>query len=217
MNDFLCFFLVLRQIVEQGNGNAPALAAGFVAACLPEGRDGIEPLKAGIIRLQNFAAPDGTVGAVAGAVKGHANYRFVVIVFGHAGENMGIVVLDRKEGQPQFLGDGYGIVAGMHIAGHDLRLAFEQCGQPPDGFAQSLHGAQIAHITHIRGGIEDVVAAHAEGIFELTANAEHCAVPVIFQHKGQGCIATAAANHIGLAVQPVHHGVIRANANLAVV
>ena len=42
-------------------------------------------------------------------------------------------------------------------------------------------------------------------------------MPVVLQHDRQRCEATAAANHIGTAIQPVHDGVIGPDADLAVV
>ena len=82
---------------QEGDGDTPRFSRGFVAAGLVEGINGGEAGVACEVCLQDFAAPDRAVWPVARAVEGDAEDGFVIVVFGEAGEDVGVVVLDGKQ------------------------------------------------------------------------------------------------------------------------
>ena len=111
--------LVVAETVEHGDGDAPAFAGGFVAAGLLEGGDGAEALKACVVAFEDFAAPDGAVGAVSRTVHGDADDGLVAVVFGHTAENVGVVVLEGQQREAEFPGGGVRVVARVEVAGHE--------------------------------------------------------------------------------------------------
>ena len=70
---------------------------------------------------QDFPAPDGAVGTVAGAVQGDADAPFPAPVFGQAGGDVGVMVLDSNQGR-LFKPEGItgAQVKGMQVVGHDI-------------------------------------------------------------------------------------------------
>ena len=92
-----------KRIPQQADGDAPALARGLVAAGLREGLDGAKPPKAFVVGEQELAAPDRAVGAVARAVERDADDGRLLVVLGHAGEDVRVVVLDLEERHAGFL------------------------------------------------------------------------------------------------------------------
>ena len=90
------------------------------------------PLVAAIAAQQHFAAPDGAIRAVAGAVKAQPDDRLAAVpaVIGQAGGQVGMVMLHLDQGQILFVGALLGVaggqVIGMQVAGDPLWLDAEQ-------------------------------------------------------------------------------------------
>ena len=210
-----------QAVPQQADGDAPALARGLVAAGLREGLDGAEPPEALVVGEQELAAPDRAVGAVARAVERDADDGRLLVVLGHAGEDVRVVVLDFEERHAGLLGerfgDGRSVVARVQVAGDGLRAVLEQGFHELDGILEREHGAQVAHVADVRRRVEEVAAREAEGVLELAADAEHLPFEWGAEHEGQRGEAAAAAHHVGPARKPVHDGVVGAQADAAVV
>ncbi len=84
------------------------------------------------ISHQHLAAPDGPVGAVAGAVEGHADDRLLphVASFRHAGGDVGVVMLDADSrqaiGSCSIEGVAAGQVVWMQVVGEHLGAGAEK-------------------------------------------------------------------------------------------
>ena len=210
-----------KRIPQQADGDAPALARGLVAAGLREGLDGAEPPEALVVGEQELAAPDRAVGAVARAVERDADDGRLLVVLGHAGEDVRVVVLDLEERHADFLGerfgDGRSVVARVQVAGDGLGAVLEQGFHELDGILEREHGAQVAHVADVRRWVEEVAAREAEGVLELATDAEHLPFERGTEHEGQRGEAAAAAHHVGPVLKPVHDGVVGAQADAAVV
>ena len=81
------------------------------------------PSKGAVVRHQHFAPPDGAIRAQPRAIEGETDYRAVGMILGHAGGDMGMVMLHLDAGDAvQFPGITGAHIARMHVAGHDLRI-----------------------------------------------------------------------------------------------
>ncbi len=167
----------LFQAVDHGHRDAPALPGGIVAADLQEGLDACRPAEMPVVREQKLTAPDAAVGAVARAVQCDADDRLGMVVFCHAGHDMGIVVLDPQQRQPPRLGEllrhRSRIVAGMQVAGDDLRLCLQQGLHALHRLPEGVAGAEVREVSHIAARIEERTDAEAEGILQLPADGQH--------------------------------------------
>ena len=111
------------------NSRPRAERRGSRAARSPPGRGNVRRWatrrKLGSLAQQHFAAPDRAVGPVAGAVPGETQHRPVQAVLGHAGRDVGVVVLDRHQRHVPSGGQAARRAASrrsrVQVAGHGFR------------------------------------------------------------------------------------------------
>ncbi len=167
----------LFQTVDHGHRDAPALPGGRVPADLQEGLNAGGPAEMPVVRNEHFTAPDAAVGAVARAVQGNADDRLGMVIFRHAGNDVGIMMLNPQQRQSPRLSDllchSSGIVARMQVAGDDCRLRLQQGLHALYRFPQGVTGAEIREISHIAARVEKVAHTEAEGVFQLSADGQH--------------------------------------------
>jgi hypothetical protein len=108
-----------------------------------------DALEAGLRYPQEFSSPDRMVEAVPGAVPGHAQDGTFEPVFRHAGEDVGVVVLDTNDREAGAGGMAGGEVVGVGVARDRLWL---QIVQPEEVVAdaakglEGLRGLQVADV-----------------------------------------------------------------------
>ena len=131
------------------------------------------PGEAGQVRHQEFPAPDGAVGAVAGAVQGDADHAVGAAVFRQAGGDMGVMVLHPDEAHPgQTPGIAGAEIEGMEVMGDDGRVLAAQGLKMGDGalvIIKSLDGIKVADMLAEQG---DAVGGHAEGVLLFGPDAQ---------------------------------------------
>ncbi len=130
-------------------------------------------LIAAIAGHQEFTTPDGPVVAVARAVEGDADDCRVArqAVFGHAGGNVGMVVLDANSRQPlarrPLQRVARGQVVGVKVVGHRRRLDTEQPLQVGHAVLKGQQRLVILQIADVVTQEGVVVAGQAEGVLQL--------------------------------------------------
>ena len=82
------------SVREMSQCHAPGLADRLFAARHADAAEMSRAAKPAVIADQEFAAPDGPVGAEAGAVERHADDRLVQSMLGHATRHVRMVMLD---------------------------------------------------------------------------------------------------------------------------
>jgi hypothetical protein len=140
---------VALHLVEQADGGSAGFLDSVLATGEAESPQMGDTLEAGIRDPQELPSPNGMVEAVSGPIPGHAQDGTFEPVFRHAGEDVGVVVLDMNEREAGADGMAGGEIVGMGIA-HD-RLWF-QAVQPEEVFAdtakglEGLRGLQVADV-----------------------------------------------------------------------
>ncbi len=131
------------------------------------------PGEAGQVGHQEFAAPDGAVGAVARAVQGDPDTGFGAAVFRQAGGDMGVMVLDPDEAHPgQTPGIAGAEIMGVEVMGDEGRVLAAQGLEMGDGLLviiESLHPVQVADMLAEQG---DAVGGHAKGVLLFGPDAQ---------------------------------------------
>ncbi len=122
-------FVIRSGLLQQGHGDAPAFLRRRVAAGLLERLEGARPGEPVDVCQQEFAAPDGAVVSVAGAVERDADDGLEEIVLRHAGERVGVVVLELRDRYAQFRAQFArhfgGVVQRVLVADDEVRLDFQ--------------------------------------------------------------------------------------------
>ncbi len=106
---------------EQAERRAPRLADRGLAAGKPERAKARHAAPAGLVDPNELAAPDGAVGAVAGAVPGDAEDGRRQAMLGHAGRDVGDVMLDRDDRNPEPFGGAGRMIVGVEVADDEAR------------------------------------------------------------------------------------------------
>src|SRR5579884_3196542 len=124
---------------------------------------------AGRRNSQKLAAPDRTIESQASAVPGHAQQRARKTMLGHAGADMGIMVLDADDWQAHLLGVPCGVVIRMLIADHGLRLQSVEARQICGDAAECLEGKRCIQIADVL--TDNDLAARGDGqrVFLMSA------------------------------------------------
>ena len=113
-----------------------------------------DTLAAGVGDEKEFAAPDAAVEAVTGAVPGHAEHRRLQCVLGHAGQDVGDVMLDGDDAPAPGLRHSLPRelrreILRMRVGGDDFRgglvEGLEICDHPSEG-PESPVRLQIADV-----------------------------------------------------------------------
>ena len=110
------------------------------------------------------------------AVEGEAEGGAGFAVFGEAGEDVGVVVLDFEEGDAElfgeFFGEGGGVVAGVEVAGDELGADAQKAGKEVGAVFEGEDGAEVGGVADVGGGVEEGAAGEGEGVFEFGADRE---------------------------------------------
>ncbi len=119
-----------------------------------------------VVGDKNFAAPDGPVGTVAGAVEGDADNLAIEMIFSHAGGDVRVVVLHRDVLQVFPLKSPFGRkIIGMEIVGDDRRLHFENALKMDYRFIEEIVALEIFQIADVLAEECFPAADDADGIF----------------------------------------------------
>ena len=207
---------VFGQSIDHAHRNSPALPGRGVPAQLQERLNTAQAPEAVLPGQKQFAAPDGTVRSIAGAVKGYADHRVMIIVFRHAGEDVGVVMLHLNQRQLHAFRHCHGVISRVQITHHRLRLRLQQRLESPNGFLQCLHRPEILQIPHVGRKIAQVIYADAKAVFQLTAHSQYGTFVFAGQYHRQRRISPAPAHHIGLPPKEIHHRIVRPNADIPV-
>ena len=180
---------------------------------------------------QELAAPDGGhfravdhFRAVAGAVERHADDRVEVVVLRHAAQRVGVVVLDLEHRDThlfaKLLRHFGGVVQGVLVTDDDVGLHFQQIAHTAHGLFQRVHRPQVRHVPDVGARIEKLVFGDAEGVLQLSANAENGTGALRFgprfHPERQWRVAAGAADHVWFAGVPGDDGVVGPQADLSV-
>ncbi len=193
-----------------GQGGAVRLADRGVApgqGHVAQVQQSLEPVVAG---KEDLAAPDGAVGAVAGAVEGEADDAIVLghAVLHHDGREMGMVMLDQRDVASVLLfGPPSGLVAGVGV-GDDGRWVdavhvVELAHRPLEG-GQRLEAAHVADVLADPGR---TTRGQAERVLQLTPHGEHRR-HLEGQADGEGGIAPGTPDGEDVTVTHPHHRVV---------
>src|SRR6266496_4354239 len=88
---------IAKQLVEQPQRRPPRLPDRLIPAGQPEGPQ-VRGTLEGVFRYpQEFAAPDRAIGSIAGAVPRDTQDWTVQLVFGHTGQDVRVVMLNRDQ------------------------------------------------------------------------------------------------------------------------
>ena len=170
-----------RGVAQVGRGHPPGLPDRGRAAGHRDGGEVAAALVSGEVGHEELAAPDGAVGAVAGAVEGHPDDRAVlgrVAVVGQAGGDVGVVVLHADQVQALVgVGEFQRVLGGqvlrVQVVRDHLRLDAEQPAEVRDALgerAQRLGVLQVPDVVRDEGVPP---LGQAERVLELGAAGQH--------------------------------------------
>jgi len=148
----------------------------------------------GQIRQQEIAAPDRTVGTVAGAVHDDRQDRVGNPVLGHHRHRMGVMMLDAVQGEVQFFGVAAAEIVGVEVAGDDLRRYLEDLAQMPDRFGVEGQRFEVEQITDMLAENDGAIPSQAEGAFSRRRS------------RGSAAAATARSGGRGHSLAPGEAG-----------
>ncbi len=138
------------KTVDHGHRDAPSLFCRCIAADLQERADASKPCKGIKGCLHDLAAPDRSICSISGSIKRYTDHRIRMIILGHAGQDMRIMVLHLHDRNPLFIRNQCRVVFWMHITRNQRWLCLQKLLHPDNRLLKSLHRAQIRHIADIR-------------------------------------------------------------------
>ena len=106
---------------------------GNIAAALPERLNGSGPFKALKAADKDFTAPNRPIRSITRPVKGNADDGLFTVVFGHAGQDLDIVMLDGHDRPAQFAGDRFGFEIGIQLAQEAQLMSSMSRSKPASG------------------------------------------------------------------------------------
>ena len=158
------------------------------------------------MEVENFAAPDGAVGAVARAIadEGESALREEVVL-GEDGGGVGVVMLDGDEGDVPFGGKLLGVtgagVGGMKVVSDPLGADIEEFDEVFDGTLKMFVGEGVFEIAEVLGENDFVAAGSGaddgDGVFEFAADTE--AAPPHIGLRLLDCGCSKSQSHRGVA------------------
>ena len=170
--------------------------------------------------MEEFPTPDGAVGAVAGAVEGEAESGGGEAIFGEAGGDVGVVVLDADEGQVAgagvVLGPGGGEVLGMEVVGDGLGGELKGGLEVGEGVLEEFEGGALLEVAEVLALVGVGASGEGEDGLHLAADGEQRR-RVEGQGDGKRDVAAGAADELGLAGDDGGDGVVSALEDFAIV
>lgn len=159
------------------------------------------------IDRDEFAAPNGSIVAIAGAVPGDAQKRRVQPVIGHAGQHMGKMVLHAMDRRPHPRGDLRGVVVGVKVAGHSHRSQAMQASQPVNSACKGSPRLRPVEVADMRA--EKDLAGETGGYRALHVAAERQNRPIEGrQRHRQRSISPRPPQHGFASADHPHHRVV---------
>src|SRR5579864_8628829 len=123
--------------------------------------------------VEKFAAPDGAIETVSGAVPGNTEVGSPHIVFCRAGGNVRLMMLNANQRKSGLFGPVGGGVVGMQITGHDLGFKTVEATQVIDGFFEGGPGFEGFEIADVLAEKNVLAHANSDGILGMAAYGEH--------------------------------------------
>ena len=161
----------LADLQQPGAGHPPRLADRGLAARHPDRPQVADPLEADEVAAQQLAAPDGAVGAVAGAVVDRAR-RPLHAVLGQRRREVRVVVLDADRLQPEVERVLGREVLRVQVVRDQLGLHREQPLEVLDPVAEGAQGLVVAQVADVVRDPRAAVAGERERVLELGADRE---------------------------------------------
>jgi hypothetical protein len=123
--------------------------------------------------LQKLTPPEGAVEPIARPIPGNAQHGCCKGIVGHACQDMGVVMLDRHDGQARLSGPLQGQVIGMGITG-------DRCGmhvvEVREAGSRALKGIEGLGRLQIPEGLTDhdlLPHRHGDGVFQVCSHRQH--------------------------------------------
>ena len=173
----------------QRPGHAQRLFCDKVSADKRDRADTADTRKAVIAADETLPAPGRAVRAVAGAVPDKTDDLAGEGVVRHAGGHVGVVVLDRDEGDPLFLaargGVGGGEIVRVQVAGDRRRADVEELFKMPDLLFVILQRLDVLQIADMLAGKHIVPLGQAKaGLLLGPAGKDHAHALVHADREG---------------------------------
>ncbi len=170
-----------------------------------------------VFRKEHFPAPDGAIGAVAGAIEGDADHFSIKMIFGHAGSDMRVVMLyaNQLHGFARQRPFG-GKVIGMEIVGNHLGLNFQDALQVLDGFLEEVMALKIFQIADVLAEKSFAAARDADSVLQFCANGQN-GWGFVFEGNWRGNKAARTAQYLRAASGEANDRVVAAAQDIAIV
>ncbi len=141
-------------------------------------------------------------------------------MFGHAGGDVGVMMLDGDEGQVAFRGPLFGPfggeVAGVQVVDDGLGLDLEGAHEVVEGLAEEVEAGEVFKIAEVLALIGEAAAGEGEDIFEMAADGEERR-GVERKRDGKRNKAAGAADELRSAVDDGGDGVVATLKDFAIV
>ena len=205
-----------KSVHQVGQSGAPGLAHGRIAAGQPDVPQVRAPFKAAVASHQKLAAPNGAVGAVSRAVEGHPDGIASQAVFGHAGSDVGVMVLHADHGQALQPQRVFGAeIARVQVVRDGSRRHAKQLFQIGQRLFEEPQGFVILQVANVLA--QDGVASlgEAEGVFQLAAAGQQLGRGAA-QVESLRSITARPAQHALAAFESADHRIVGAHVDAAI-
>ena len=159
-----------ERLGKQAKGGAARLAHRRLATGQPEPAEMGDPPPSPRFDQQEFAAPHRPVAAIAGAVKGDAEDWRLDAVLGHAGNDMGKVMLHRDDGHAKRFGHARRGVVGMEVACDAARFDGIEPRQVGDRRGMGVASLGSIEVSDMRADHDPARLRHGDRRLEVAAD-----------------------------------------------
>ena len=212
--------------MHRGEGHAPGLARGAVAAGHGQRREMSCVGEAGCVAREKLPTPDRAVAAVSRAVEYHADRLALVAALGETGGEMRVMMLHRHSRQlREALRRGSSETSLRPLAAEVVRMQVMSDGhgfdavdveQMRQGFLEETKGLEVFQVADVLGEKGGASLRHAQRVFQFGSDGDHRG-RLVREQDGTRHVAAGAADGTRLARDHAEDRVVAALQDLAVV
>ncbi len=127
-----------------------------------------------VVCHQHFPSPDGRVGPQPSAIEGEADHRPDGLIFGHAGGNVGMVVLNLDTGDAHQLPGITGAhIVRVQVAGHDLWIDVQNAFEMVHREAEEVLCGPVFQVTDMLAHKGLPAPGEADRVLQLSPAGQH--------------------------------------------
>ncbi len=207
----------IEGIEQIAAGHAPGLSnAGISARQQNRTQPGIA-VEAGVAGGKKFAAPDGSIGAEAGAIPGHADDASFELVLGHATGDVGVMMLNADGPEIRLLERELGAeIAGVQIVGDGRGRDVEEATHALQRLLKKLQSLVIFQVAEVLAGQSEAGARETERVLQLGAAGQDLRLAAA-QPDGPRSVAAGAPQQHGVAGDHADDRIVDPGVNAAIV